>query len=93
MFLVYHVISQNHVIAWPFDFMGDHRYCGRGGIIILVCHVISQDHVTKGWSNMGGKPSWQVTSLLSMVLIDTVIVETMILVCHVISQDHVIEGS
>ena len=66
MFLVCHVISQNHVIIWSFDFMGKrnsrlfclflcHRYCGSGDIMILVCNVISQDHMTKGSSNiMGG---------------------------------------
>ena len=37
--------------------------------------MISQDHVTKGWSDMDQSPSWQVTSLLSLVAIGTVIVE------------------
>ena len=33
-------------------------------------------HVTKEWSNiMGGSPPWQVTALLSLVAIDTVVVE------------------
>ena len=33
-------------------------------------------HVTKEWSNiMGGSPPWQVTSLPSLVAIDTVAVE------------------
>ena len=41
--------------------------------MVLVCHVISQHHVTRGWSYiLGRSPSWQVTSLQSLLAIDTV---------------------
>ena len=44
--------------------------------MIIVCHEISQDHKAKGWSNiMGGSPSWQVSSVLSLVVIGTIVVE------------------
>ena len=44
--------------------------------MILVCHVISQDHMTKEKSNIvGGSPSWQVTTLPSLVAIGTVLVD------------------
>ena len=42
----------------------------------LVYLVILRDNVTKGWSNiMGESPSWQVTSLASLVAVGTVVVE------------------
>ena len=51
--LVCHVILQDHAIIWSCDFMGrvkvshypatfcDHKHCGSGDTIFLVCHVIS----------------------------------------------------
>ena len=63
MFLVCHVILQDHVTigessmgrSWyikgshhPADF-GSHRHCGSGDIMFLVCDMIWHDHVTKGW--------------------------------------------
>ena len=51
--------------------------------MILVCDVISHDRMTEGWNIIVGRtPSWQVTSLPSLVTIGTVVVG-MFLVCHV----------
>ena len=63
------------VCQYPTTFC-HHKYCGSGDIMVLVCHVILQDNMTKGWSNtIGRSPSWQVTSLLSLVAIGTVAVK------------------
>ena len=44
--------------------------------MVLVYHVISEDHGTKGWSKiMGRNPSCKATSLISLLAIDTVVVE------------------
>ena len=32
---------------------GDHRHCGSGDIMVLLCYVILKYHVTKGLSNVG----------------------------------------
>ena len=63
------LLNVNHHLA---KFCG-HSHCDSGGIMVLVCHVISQHHVTRGWSYiLGRNPSWQVTSLQSLLAIDTV---------------------
>ena len=61
MFLVCHVIKQDHVIKGSGDHdvddslkvshhpskFGSHRHRGIGDIMLLVCHVISSSHVIK----------------------------------------------
>ena len=82
MFLVCHMISQDHVIEESCNFTGEscevshhsamfcgHTHCGSGNIMVLVYHVISQDRVIKESSNI--------------MAINTLIVE-MLLVCHLI---------
>ena len=59
MFLICHVMSQDHMIKRSCDFMGrspqgksppcqvsGHRHYGNGGMF-FICHVISQDHGIK----------------------------------------------
>ena len=73
-------------------FFGD-RHRGSGDIMALVCHAILQDHVNKGSSNVMGRTSSRLLTILpSLVAMSTVVVE-MVLVCHVVLEDHVIKGS
>ena len=53
MVFVCHVTLQDHVIKALYVYhrrskCGDHRHCGSGDIINLVCLVILQDHMIKG---------------------------------------------
>ena len=62
--------------------------------MVLVSHVILQDDVITGSCDFVGRSlKWRVTSLPSLVVIDTGRGDIMILVCLMISQDHVIKGS
>ena len=55
MWLYWHKLLM--LIQHPVKF-GDHRHCGGGDIMVLVCHVISQKHQTKGPQDFeGGTPS------------------------------------
>ena len=55
---------------------GSHSHFGGEVIMNLVCHVIFQDHVIKVLCDfMGGSLSWYITTLPSLVAIDTVVVE------------------
>ena len=89
-FLVWHVISQNHltkrhsnnIVQSPLKVshhsakFGGHCHCGSGNIMVLVCHVISQNHVAKRCSNIMGKsPQRLVTILSSLVAMGTLVVE------------------
>ena len=66
MFLICHLISQDHVTQEPFDFiahhpikLAGHRHCGSVDIMILAYHVISQDHLIKGSCGIvGWSPPW-----------------------------------
>ena len=66
MYLICYVTSQDHFIEASLKFMdgsfwcyitpmtsksGDHRHCGNGDIIFLICRVISRGKF------MGGNPS------------------------------------
>ena len=59
---------------------GGHRYrdigyIDIGYIPVLVCHVISQDQLTKGLSNVIGRTSTRLVTILpGLVVIDIVIV-------------------
>ena len=74
---------------------GGHRHCSSWDIMILVCQIIFQDHVAKSLSSfMGWSHSRQVTTLTSLVAIDTlVIVLQLVLICNMITQNHVIRNS
>ena len=67
MFLVCHVISQDHVMEESFVYIirspsikstmyGGHRHCGSGDLMVLVCHVILQ-RVKGSCDFMGRSPS------------------------------------
>ena len=59
----------------PVNFDG-HSHGGSGDIMFLICHKISQDHGTKKHPNiMGMSPLRLVTLLLSLMAMDTVVVE------------------
>ena len=62
------------VTRHPAKFGGD-RHCGSGDIIILFYHEILQDHVIKTCDSMGRRPSRQVTILISLVSIGTLVGE------------------
>ena len=56
--------------------VGGHKDRGRGDIIALFCHVISRDYVIKAsFDFMGGRPSRQVTIVLSLIVIVIMVVE------------------
>lgn len=65
MFLIFHMISQDHVPQEPWDFLGrspkvshhhasieGHRHCGSGDVMALVFQMISEDNVFKGSCNV-----------------------------------------
>ena len=55
---------------------GGHKHSDNGDIMVLVCHVISQDHVIKGLYDFEDRSlSREVIILLSLVAIETVVVE------------------
>ena len=55
---------------------GGYRHSDNGDIMVLVCHVISQDHVIKGLYDFEDRSlSREVIILLSLVAIETVVVE------------------
>ena len=63
------------VAAHPAKF-GGHSHSGSGVIMNLVCHLILQDNMIKGACDcMGGRFSWYVTTLPSLVAIGIVVVE------------------
>ena len=36
---------------------GDHRHCGNGDLMFLICHMTSRDHMLKGlYGFIGGSP-------------------------------------
>ena len=55
---------------------GDHRHCGSGDIMFLVCHTIQQDHVMEGSFDFNGCHRQCGSG------------DIMALVSHVILQDH-----
>ena len=58
------------------DKLGDQRHCNKGVSLILISYVNSHDHMFKESCNiMVGSPSWQLTTLSSLVAIDMVVVE------------------
>ena len=59
---------------------GDHRNCGSGDIMFLVCHTIQQDHVIEG--------SFDFNDCHRQCGSGNI----MILVSHVIVQDHLTKG-
>ena len=49
--------------------------------MVLVCHMISEDDMIKGsYDFMAGSPSSNVTTLLSLVAISTVVVDNVLVV-------------
>ena len=56
--------------------LDSHRHCGSADIMILVCLLFSQDHVVKESCDfMGRSPLREITISLSLVAIDTAVVE------------------
>ena len=56
--------------------VGDHRHCGSGNIMVLVCNIIFEDHVTKESRNsLSWNPSRYVAILLSLLAIGIVVVK------------------
>ena len=54
----------------------DHMHCGSENTIVLVCLVMLQDHLTwKARDFIERSPSKQVTTLPSVIVVDTVVVE------------------
>ena len=73
---------------------GDHRHCGNGDMMVLVCHMILQDQVMKRSCDfMGRRPieaSYHPVKVSGHSHSSSGVV--MILVCHMISQDHKVKG-
>ena len=80
---------------------GADRHCVSGDKMGFVCHVIPRDQVIKGSCEfmadfMGGRYSWNVTSMPSLVATWALWYgsgDKMVLVCHLILLYHVRKGS
>ena len=83
MFLIHHVISQDHMTQEQSNFLGtldvshhlakfsEHRHYWTGDVIFLVCHVIKCSCVF-----MGASPSKSFTILPRLVTINTELMKT-----------------
>ena len=81
-YLIYHMISKDHIIEGSCDWVevlyvylhlskfGGQRHCDCGDIVFLTYHIISQDLEINDWyESMDGSTSWQVTSLIRLMAI------------------------
>ena len=74
---------------------GDHRHCGRGDIMVLVCYVILQNHMIRGSCKY--KDETPLGKSISPAKFGGHTHchsgDKMVLVCQMILHNHVIKGS